>query len=89
MERLSGLDASFLYAETPETPRILHRCGFSDRRPKARAPSKASATIDKLADYIVDEFAELKRAVERRRSKAEAPREKSRTKREQRAPAAT
>jgi WS/DGAT/MGAT family acyltransferase len=45
--------------------------------------------IDKLADYIVDEFAELKRAVERRRSKAEAPREKSRTKREQRAPVGT
>jgi WS/DGAT/MGAT family acyltransferase len=45
--------------------------------------------IDKLADYIVDEFEELKRAVEQRRSKAEAPRQKSRSKREQRAPAGT
>jgi hypothetical protein len=42
--------------------------------------------IDKLTGYIVDEFEELKRAVDQRRSKAEPPREKSQTKREQRAP---
>jgi diacylglycerol O-acyltransferase / wax synthase len=45
--------------------------------------------IDKLANYIVDEFEELKRAVKQRHSKAEAPHGKRRTKREQRAPAGT
>jgi WS/DGAT/MGAT family acyltransferase len=45
--------------------------------------------IDKLSDYIVEEFEELKRTVEQRRSKTEAPRERSRIKREQRAAAKT
>jgi len=40
--------------------------------------------IDKLTAYIVEEFEELKRAVEQRRSKAEPPREKNQAKREQR-----
>jgi hypothetical protein len=38
--------------------------------------------IDTLTGYIVEEFEELKRAVEQRRTKAAPPREKSRTKRE-------
>jgi WS/DGAT/MGAT family acyltransferase len=39
--------------------------------------------IDTLTGYVVAEFEELKRAVEQRRAKAAPPREKSRTKREQ------
>jgi hypothetical protein len=38
--------------------------------------------IDKLTGYLVDEFEELKRAVEQRGVKAAPPREKSRAKRE-------
>jgi hypothetical protein len=39
--------------------------------------------MDMLIAYIVNEFEELKRAVEQRGAKADAPREKSRTKGEQ------
>jgi WS/DGAT/MGAT family acyltransferase len=42
--------------------------------------------IDKLADFIIDAFDELKRAVEQRHSKADTPHEKRRTKRAQQAP---
>ena len=45
--------------------------------------------IDTLTGYIVEEFEELKRAVTQRRAKVEAPREKSRTKREPKVAAGT
>jgi WS/DGAT/MGAT family acyltransferase len=45
--------------------------------------------IDTLTGYVVAEFEELRRAVEQRRAKAGTPREKSRTKREQKVAAGT
>jgi diacylglycerol O-acyltransferase len=42
--------------------------------------------IDKLADFIIDAFDELKGAVEQRHSKADTPHDKGRIKRAQRAP---